>query len=101
MWRGEQADAQSRRTVNAFEHRACRAFAIGAGDVDEAEFILRIAGVRGELKRVLQPKIRAEHLQAVEKINSGGVSQTFIILHSASILSAKAACGGCARGWRR
>src|ERR1051325_8155037 len=60
MRRGEQAHAQSRRAINAFEHRARRAFAIRAGDVDEAELVLRIARLRGELARVLQPELRAE-----------------------------------------
>ncbi len=73
MRRGEQADAQSGCAINAFEHRAGRAFAVRAGDVDEAEFFLRIARERGELARVLQPKIRAEQLQAVKKLDGFGV----------------------------
>ena len=69
MRRGEQPDAQSRRAINAFEHGAGRAFAVGAGDVDEAEFFLRIARQRGELEGVFQPELRAEQTQAVEKLD--------------------------------
>src|SRR5476651_1191961 len=73
MRRGEQPDAQTGRAINAFEHRAGRAFAVRAGDVDEAEFFLRIAGERGELVRVFQPEIRAEQLQPVKKSNGFGI----------------------------
>lgn len=37
--------------------------------MDEAEFFLRIARKRGETERVFQPEMRAENLQAVEKLN--------------------------------
>src|SRR5665213_1627102 len=73
MRRGEQPDAQSGCAINAFEHGAGRAFAVRAGDVDEAEFFLRIAGERGERARVFQPEIRAEHLQAVKKLDGFGI----------------------------
>jgi hypothetical protein len=43
MRRGEQAGAPSRRAVNALQHRAGRAFAVGAGHVNEAQPRLRIA----------------------------------------------------------
>ena len=35
--------------------RAGRAFAIGAGDVDEAEAAMGIAGARGQAERVPKP----------------------------------------------
>ena len=73
MWRGEQPDAQAGRAVNAFEHGAGRAFAIGAGDVDEAEFFLRITRECGQLECVFQPELRAEQTQAVKKLNRFGV----------------------------
>ena len=73
MRRSEQSDAQSGCAIDAFEHRARRAFAIRAGDVDKAEFFLRIANERGELARVFQPEIRAEHLQAVKKLDGFGI----------------------------
>ena len=94
-------DAQARLTVDAFQHGAGRAFAVRAGDVDEAELVLRVASERGELARRFQTEVRAEDLQAVKKFDGGKVSQPFFILHSAFILSAKAACDGCARGRRR
>src|SRR5277367_4816987 len=73
MRRSKKPDAQSGCAINAFEHRAGRAFAVRAGDVDEAEFFLRIAGERGELARVFQPEICAEHLQAVKKLDGFGI----------------------------
>ena len=69
MRRGEQPDAQSGRAINAFQHGAGRAFAVGAGDMDETQLFLWIARQRGELKRVFQPELRAEQTQAVEKLN--------------------------------
>src|SRR5450432_1628501 len=78
MRRSKKSDAQSSRAVNAFEHRAGRAFAVRAGDVDEAEFCLRIAGERGELARVFQPEIRAEQLQAVKKLDGFGIIHALI-----------------------
>ena len=74
MRRGEQPDPQSGRAINAFEHRAGRAFAVRSGDMDEAQFFLRIARERGEMERVFQPEIRAEHLQAVKKLDGFGIS---------------------------
>src|SRR5271169_6051619 len=73
MRRRKKSDTQSGRAINAFEHRAGRAFTVRAGDVDEAEFFLRIAGERGELARIFQPEIRAEHLQAVKKLDGFGI----------------------------
>ena len=78
MRRSEQSDAQSRCAINAFEHRAGRAFAIRAGDVDEAEFFLRMPGERGKLERVFQPEIRAENLQAVKKLDGFGIIHALI-----------------------
>ena len=78
MRRGEKPDAQSGCAINAFKHCAGRAFAVRAGDVDEAEFFLRIAGERGELARVFQPEIRAEHLQAVKKLDGFGIIHALI-----------------------
>src|SRR5450755_2470411 len=95
MWRGEQADPQSCRAINAFEHRARRAFAVGAGDVDKAEFILRIASQRGELECVFQPKVRAENLQAVEKLDGFGVGhRSTVNVMSYSVLSEDLASAG-------
>ena len=70
--RGEQADAQARRPIDALQHRAGRALPVGAGDVDEAQPLLRVAGQRGELERVGQAELRAKPAEAIQE--SDGVS---------------------------
>ena len=73
MRRSEQSHAQPGRAINAFQHGASRAFAVGAGDVDEPEFFLRIASERGKFARGLHSEICAEQIQAVEKLDGFGV----------------------------
>ena len=70
---GEQPDTPSGRTIKAFQHGAGGAFAVGAGNVDEAEFFLWIAGQRRQFAGALQPEVRAEQLQAVKKLDGFGV----------------------------
>jgi hypothetical protein len=72
--RGEQPDAQAGRAINAFQHGAGRALAIGAGDVDETEPVLRLARQRGELERIFQPQLRAEQTQVKEKLDGFRIS---------------------------
>ena len=91
MRRSEQTDPQAGRAVNALQHGARRTFAVRASDVNETEFLLRIAGQRGKLERVFQPEFCAEQAERIKKFNGGGVSRPFFILHSALILPAKAA----------
>jgi len=74
VWRGEQPDALAGRTIDAFQHGAGRAFAIGAGDMDEAEPVLRVARQRCQLKCVFEAKLRTEQTQAVEKLDGFGIS---------------------------
>ena len=73
MRRGEQSDAQAGCAINAFEHGAGGAFAVRAGDVDEAQFFLRIARERGEFEGVFQSELGAEQTQAVKKLDGFGV----------------------------
>jgi hypothetical protein len=40
---GEETDAQAGCAINALEHGTSGAFAVGAGDVDEAELMMRVA----------------------------------------------------------
>ena len=68
--------------------------AVGAGDVDEAEFVLRIAGQRGEPARVFQPEVRAEQLQPVKKLDGSGVGH-------ATPFQITAACDECSGARRR
>ena len=63
--RGEEADAQARGAADAFEQRARRAFAVRAGDVDEAEFFLRIARECGEAARIFTGARLPAHADAV------------------------------------
>ena len=70
--RGEQADAQARRPVDALQHGAGGAFAIGAGDMDKPELVLRIARQRSQLERVGQAELRAEPAQAIEELDGVG-----------------------------
>ena len=69
----EQSRAQSGRPVNALQYGAGRTLAVGAGDVDEPEPVLRIARPRSELERVIQPELRAEKAKVVEKLDGLGV----------------------------
>ena len=77
MRRGEQPDAQTCRAINAFQHGAGGAFAVGAGDMDEAELVLRVSGQNRELQSVFQPELRAEQTQVVEKLNGFGVGHQY------------------------
>ena len=83
MRRREQPHTQSRRAVNAFEHRARRAFAIRAGDVDETELVLWIARARGERTRSFQSKPRAKKSKAVKELNGFGVCHGWYKRHFA------------------
>jgi len=65
---GKKTHAQASRPINTFQHRAGRAFAIGARDVDEAESILGIAGQRGQLESIRQSELGSEPAQVVEGI---------------------------------
>ena len=73
MRRGEQPDAQPRRAINAFEHRAGGAFPVRTGDVNEAQLVLRIARQRRELEGVFQPQLQTEQAQVVEEPDGFGV----------------------------
>ena len=77
MWRREQSHPQSCRAINAFQHRACRAFAVRARDVDEAQFVLRITGESRESARRFQTWTRTKDLQAVKKLDGDGVGHKF------------------------
>ena len=81
--RGEQADAQAGRAINAFQHRAGRAFAVGAGDVDEAEFFLRIARERGELAACFPARTSRRTVAGRKEIGWRRSKSAFIMLHSA------------------
>ena len=71
--RGEQPDAQAGRAIDAFEHGAGGTFAVGAGDVDEFEFVLGAAGKFGEFEGAFEARFGAELLEAVEESDGFGV----------------------------
>src|SRR6185312_2549878 len=79
MRRGEQANAQTTRAINALEHGARRAFAVRAGDVDETELAMWIAGEFREPESIFQPKLRAEDAEAVEELDGFGVGHCLMI----------------------
>src|SRR5262249_1891136 len=72
--RSEQPHAQSPRAINAFQHRARRAFAVRARDMDEPKLFLRIARERREFEGVFQAQLGAEQPQAVKELNSFRIS---------------------------
>jgi hypothetical protein len=65
MRRGKQTHAQTRRAINAFQHCASGTLAIGARDVDEAEFVLGPASQRGQMERIFQPELQPKEPQLV------------------------------------
>ena len=60
---GVEADATAGGAMDGVQHGADRAFAIGAGDVDEAEGFVGIADQAGEMARGLQSGLEAELLE--------------------------------------
>ena len=80
--RGEQADAQAGGPIDALQHGASGTFAVGAGDVDKPEPVLRIARQRSQLERVSQAELRAEPAQAVKELDGDGVGH---LLHDAGL----------------
>ena len=86
--RGEQPNAQSRRTVDAFEHRAGGAFAIRASDMNETQSVLRISRPRRELECVFQAQLQAEQTQIVKKPDGFGISHgVAVLLHGIGCMS--------------
>ena len=100
MRRGEEAGFIAGVAIDRFEHRAGRAFAVGAGDVDEFEFVLRATGKLGEFERALQSKIRSKLLKLVEELDG------FFVIHGVTgcvgrpIQAAPAVALSCSRGTR-
>jgi len=76
----------ARRALNAFEQHARGAFAVRAGDVDEAQSLLWIVHQGSELECVLQAKLQAEEAQAVEKFNGFGIRRGLVLTASVAIL---------------
>jgi hypothetical protein len=73
MRRSEKPDAQSCRAINALQHRARRAFAIGSRDMNETKFVLWISRQRSKFEGVFQPQLRSKHPKLVEKLNGFGI----------------------------
>ena len=66
---GEEADAESRCAIDAFEHGTGGTFAIGAGDVYEAKLVMRIAGEFGQLERVCKAKFGSKPAEAIKELD--------------------------------
>ena len=73
MRRGEQPRAQASLTVNRLEHRADRAFAVRAGDVDKTQPLVRRPGQRSKSAGVVKPQLRAEQIQLEQMLNGFGI----------------------------
>src|SRR5207244_5445683 len=73
MRRGEKRDTQPGFLIDALEHSARRALAVGAGDVDEAKPLLRIASERSEFQCIGEAELGAEGSEAIKKLNGLGI----------------------------
>lgn len=71
--RGVEAGFVAGVAVDRFEHGAGGAFAIGAGDVDEFEFVLRVANSACEQEGAFEAGLGAELLELVEEFDCFGV----------------------------
>src|SRR5205085_291643 len=69
MRRSVEADAPARGAIDGVEHRAGRAFAVCAGNVDEAEPLVRRSGELGEAHRTFKSELRPEHLEREQEFN--------------------------------
>src|SRR5205814_792869 len=66
--RGEEPGAESGLAQHALDHRAGRALAVGAGDMDRAEAALRIAERPEQGARAVEAQLVAPALQAIERL---------------------------------
>ena len=71
--RSEQAHPPAGGAVDAFQHGASRAFAVGARHVDEPQAVLRIAHGRRQAEGVVQAQLHAKKAQAVKVFNGLGI----------------------------
>ena len=74
MRRGVEAHAQTGRAIHVFEHGTSGSLAVGPGDVDEAQAVLRIAGQRSQPSGSVETEMRAEHLQGLQELDGVSVS---------------------------
>lgn len=77
VWGGEASGAVARGFKEGGQEGADRAFAVGARDMDEAEFFLWRAESLEEAARVFQAQLDSEELRAVEPVQSGSVIHSF------------------------
>src|SRR5262249_48246288 len=70
MRRRKQADVETSRPVDAFEHGAGGAFAIGSSHMNKAEPILGVTSESGQLKRIGETKLGSKPSQTIQKFNS-------------------------------
>ena len=67
--RGEQPGAQAGLAVDRLEHRADRALAVRAGDVNKTQPLVRRTGQPREPPRIVQAKLGSEHPQVEQVLN--------------------------------
>lgn len=89
MRRSKKSHPQAGCAIDAFQHRAGRTFAIGAGDVDETESLLRIAHQCSELESVFQAELCAEQAERIKKFDGSGVGHVGQSPNSTEIFSAR------------
>jgi hypothetical protein len=73
MRRGVAGRAMPGRAQPPFHHRRHRAFAVGAGDDDRAERVLRIPERGTQRRDVREAELHAEALEAEEELDAGSV----------------------------
>lgn len=87
MRRGKQPDPQARRAIDAFQHGARGTFAISAGNVDEAQAVLRIIRQARDPAGAVQPQPGAEHSQAIQEFHCLSVSHLSVVIPEAVLIS--------------
>jgi hypothetical protein len=67
--RSEKTGFVASVAIDRFEHRARGTFAIGAGDMDEFEFVLRTSREFSEFKGAFESKVRAKFLELKQELD--------------------------------
>ena len=73
MGRGEETYTETGSPIDALQHGAGGTFAVGAGDMDEAQLMMGIAGEFSKFERVGKTELGSEPSEGVEELDSFGV----------------------------
>ena len=77
MRRGVQPGLQPGLPADALQHGAHRPFAVGAGHVNETQAFVRIAGVCGQLARIVEAQLGTQQAQLVQPIDGFRIRHGF------------------------